>query len=149
MRARIPLKKMHLRFHRRRLAGRVFSSWSLFVIITIALMLIAAIMAYYASTLSSTWRVLEETQGTHSSKIYVTVDAEHVLYVGDERQIVPLDAVEEAVLAHIRQLREQGVEDPVLILRIAGSVKANILLPLIFTLSRFPLHLTVWEEDAA
>lgn len=134
------LKRMHVReVERPWYVG--LSLWSLAYMAMVVLLLIACSVVYHArwNAYPRLWRVLEgvlEEAGEARRQEYipVRVDAEHVIYVGEEQRIVPLDGVFKAVKA-----LQSG--QAVVRLHIATGVESGMLVSLLAQLEGFPVQL--------
>lgn len=98
-------------------------------------------LVYDARSSPHLWRVLEEKMAPSQPTVFVGLDANHVIYVGQPQEIVPLDGVLEAVLR-----LQEALNDPLIVIHIAPSAEAKVLLDLVSKLQDLPLRLKVWDE---
>lgn len=115
--------------------------WQCFIATLGAVTLIALMLVYDARSSPHLWRVLEEKIELSQPTVFVGLDANHVIYVGNEKKIVPLDGVLEAVLS-----LQKTLKDSLIVIHIAPTAEAKVLIDLVSTLQDLPLLLKVWDE---
>lgn len=116
--------------------------WNLSYLLISLLLLIVCVLSYHVKwkNVSNQWRVFALNEKGNQAAIQVIVDAQHVLYVGEDRQIVSLDGVLEAIQMRLKHNKKESV-----LVRIDPSVDSALLLPLLAELEGFSVQMDLLE----
>lgn len=119
--------------------------WILSLVIMTMILLVASALAYQArwSALSPMWKVFENRYPQNA--LDVRIDAQHVFYIGANRQIASLDEVILAVEERI-QNTPIGSAPPTLFLRVAKEVESETLLYFLSRLKGVSFQIGVWDQ---